>query len=284
MGYGFGADWTKVYSTENNADYYAVLSMLKKLYMSGDSCARSVFASYNFGLKDIESEMNGLERWIKEVAYDPAEKTFNCGYNEKGADRVRTLDTISWTISALGPSKLKQMGIDPFELIDYAERHFLVMNEVSGKEVEGFDFTDRAGRNGSTRLIWLEGTGIQTVAYQIMARYAKNLGLSEKAEEYRLKAVKYSDELEKTASAVKLGACALPYTSKRLAEKQVTFAFKGAWELPRGRNGGWVASVSSTVWRYYALCGFNPLNFEKEIVTKGIAISRAAGSHSNPKK
>ena len=264
MGYGWGPDWTKVFSTENNVDYYAVLSMLRELYISGDSRVREKFAKYNYGLNDIDSEMKGIERWMKEVAYNPEERSFNCGYNDKGAQTTRALDAISWTIAAFGPGKLQEMGIDPFYLMDYAESHFLVINDVMGERMEGFDFTDSAGRNNPTRMIWAEGTGFQTVAYQIMSRYAKSVGRKEKAEEYRLKAIKYSDEIERLSAAVQLVDGALPYTSKCLGEKDILFIFANEWEVPRGNKGQWVASVSSTVWRYYALCGFNPLAFNTE--------------------
>jgi len=267
MGYGCGGpDWSQVYSTENNVDYYAVLCMLKELYEMKDKEAMAIYEQRNYGLDDIEREMNGLERWMKEIAYNPREKAFYCGYNEKGAQATPALDTVGWTIAAFGPEKLHKMGIDPFCLMDYAESHFLVNSVISDELVEGFDFTDKEGRANPLRMVWMEGTGIQTVAYQIMSRYAASIGRDEKAEEYRLKAAKFSDQLEKAANAIKLTNYALPYTSKRAAEKEIIFVYAGEWELPRGNKGQWVASVSSTVWRYFALSGFNPLAFKTEIV------------------
>jgi hypothetical protein len=267
MGYGYQPpDWSLVYSTENNADYYAVLCMLKELYVTGDKDIRKVYEQRNYGLDVIEREMNGLERWMKDIAYNPLEKAFYCGYNEKGAQATPALDTVGWTIAAFGPEKLQKMGIDPFCLMDYAESHFLVKSNISGELVEGFDFTDREGRTNPLRLVWMEGTGIQAVAYQIMSRYAESIGRDGKAEEYRLKAAKFSDQLEKAANAIKLNNNALPYTSKRAAEKEVIFVYDGEWEVPRGNKGQWVASVSSTVWRYFAMSGFNPLAFNTDRV------------------
>jgi len=280
MGYGgWGPDWTKVYSTENNVDYYAVLSMLRDLYLSDNSRVKEIFYKYNYGLSDIESEMRGIERWMKEVAYNPEDKGFNGGFNEKGVQKTRALDTVAWTIASLGPEKLQDMDIDPFDLMDYAERHFLVISDVMGERVEGFDFTDPEGRKSVNRMIWVEGTGIQTVAYQVMSRYAKKMGRNDKAEEYRLKAMKYSDELEKISDTVKLIDNSLPYTSRCLGEKEVLYAYSTEWELPRGSSGQWVASVSSTAWRYYALCGFNPLSFNNERITYRVARS----NKENPK-
>lgn len=279
MGYGWGPDWSQVYSTENNVDYYGVLSMLRELYVSGNRDIRDVYARHNYSLADIDIEMKGVERWTKEVAYDTEKKTFYCGYNEKGPYDINALDTVGWTIAAFGPKKLQDMGIDPFYLMDHAEKNFLVNNVVGGELVEGFDFTDVEGRNNPARLVWLEGTGIHIVAYQIMSRYAKSLGRGEKSEEYRLKAVKFSDQLEKAAKAVQLIDNALPYTSKQFGEKEVMYAYFNEWELPRGHNGQWVASVSSTVWRYYALAGFNPLSFNSErVMYKLIKASRVEGA------
>lgn len=271
MGYGWGTDWSKVYSTENNIDYYAVLSMLNQLYFSGDSRVRNIFSKFGYGPGDIRTEIDGVERWFKEAAYSQKENAFYCGYNEKGADKTRALDNVSWMIDALGPQKLLDMDIDPFDLMEYAERRFLVINDVMGESVEGFDFTDPVGRRSTTRIIWFEGTGFQTVAYQVMARYAKKIGRKEKAEEYRLKALKFSNELDKASQLVNMSAGALPYTSKCLGEKEVMFAYCNEWELPRGHDGQWVASVSSTMWRYFVFCGFNPMSFNNSRVDYKIA-------------
>jgi hypothetical protein len=268
MGYGYQPpDWSQVYSTENNVDYYAVLSMLKELYFDGGKEARAVFEQRNYWPEEIDDEMSGVERWMKQVAYNPQEKAFYCGYNEKGVQETPALDTVGWTIAAFGPAKLRQIGIDPFFLMDYAESHFLINSSIAGESMEGFDFTDKEGRASTRRMIWIEGTGIQIVAYQIMSRYARTLGRDDKAEEYRMKAEKFSDQLEKASQAIKLTNNALPYASKRAAEKEVIFVYDGEWELPRGNKGQWVASVSSTVWRYFAMAGFNPLAFNAERVT-----------------
>jgi hypothetical protein len=276
MGYGYEPpDWSQVYSTENNVDYYAVLCMLKELYFAGGKDTRLVFEQRNYWPEEIDDEMNNVERWMKQVAYNPKEKAFYCGYNEKGVQETPALDTVGWTIAAFGPKKLQQMGIDPFLLMDYAESHFLINSSIAGESVEGFDFTDKEGRANTRRMIWMEGTGIQTVAYQVMSRYAQSVGRYDKTEEYRMKAEKFSDQLEKAAQVIKLTNFALPYTSKRAAEKEVIFVYDGEWELPRGNKGQWVASVSSTVWRYFAMSGFNPLAFNTDRVKYKIVSAKS---------
>jgi len=266
MGSGWGPDWSLVFSTENNVDYYAFLNMLNEIYVRGGKHVKGIYEGKNYGQEDMDVEMEGVKRWLKEVAYDADQKTFNCGYNEKGCDKMRALDTISWTIAALGPARLQEMGIHPFTLVDYAERKFSAFNTINGERVKGFDFTDINGRQKKMRLVWIEGTGQQIVAYQVMANYAERLGVAERVDEYRQKAVKYSVELEKISTLADLIDNALPYVAKRLGEKEVVFSFDYGWEIPRGNKGQWVASVSSTVWRYFALTAFNPLAFDKDTV------------------
>lgn len=274
MGFGWGPDWSVVYSTENNLDYYAVLTMIKQLYESGNSQIRNIFYRKSYTLKDIDSELEGIKRWLEEVAYDSKKKTFNCGYNEKGIDRTRALDTITWSISALGTDLLKELGINPFSLIDFAERKFLVANDIEEQRIRGFDFTDTEGRQRQLRMVWVEGTAQQILAYQAISRYCNKMGYTEKSKEYRKKAIKYSDELEKVSQLTQLIDSSLPYTCKRLGEKEIVFAFKEEWEIPRGKYGKWVASLAGTVWRYFALSGFNPLKFDTEAVSYKLFQSR----------
>jgi len=263
MGFGWGPDWSQVYSTENNVDYYAVLCLLKEIYSRGDHKVKNIYENKNLTPQAMATEMNGLDRWFKEVVYDPGKNAFHCGYNENGVDTTAALDTISWTIAALGPKKLDDMGINPFLLMNYAEKSFKVFNRIGEQKVEGFDFTNATGRKSPVRVIWIEGTGFQTVTYQLMARYAAKLGLAKKADEYLQKAVKYSDEMEKVSRAAHLIEYALPYVARRLGEKEILTTFNDDWEIPRGNKGQWVASSSSTAWRLFALMGFNPLEFDE---------------------
>lgn len=264
MGFGWGPDWSQIYSTENNVDYYAVLTMLTTLYERGDEKVKNIYLRKNFGPADLRQEREGVARWMKEVAYNIDEGYFNCGYNEHGPDKTRALDNIAWTLAAFGPERILAMGIDPFALVDFAEKHYQVSDTIAGERVEGFDFTDSVGRKKTVRMVWMEGTGLQTITYQVMAKYAASVGRDDKAAEYIEKSKKYSNELEKVSRLTKLMDHALPYTSKCPAEKEVILTFAYEWEVPRGHNGQWVSSVSSTIWRYFALTGFNPMVFDMD--------------------
>jgi len=92
------------------------------------------------------------------------------------------------------------------------------------------------------------------------------MGLKQRAEEYRLKAIRYSDEMEKVSVLTGLVDDALPYVARQLGEKEVIFTFDYGWEIPRGNKGQAVASVSSTMWRYFAASAFNPLVFDRDNV------------------
>ena len=267
MGFGWGPDWSKVYSTENNIDYYAALRQLEEIYYSGNAEAKSIFAKRNFGPKDINKELSGLTRWFKEVVYDPRQKYLLMGYNEKGPDRIPALDTVSWAITGIGPEGLAKMGIDPFKLMDFAEKHFKVTDYINGVRMDGYDFTSSNVRRNNVRMIWLEGTGFHTVCFQVMSKYAEKIGLKNKADEYRFRAIKFSEELERASILVNFMDSALPYTSKNPKEKEILITFTDEWEIPRGNDGQWVASASSTGWRYLALSGFNPMVFDKDNVS-----------------
>ncbi|MFC1500930.1 hypothetical protein ACFL58_00575 [Elusimicrobiota bacterium] len=266
MGFGWGADWSKVFSTENNVDYYAALIMMKEIYEKGGDKVRHIFKANDYGPKDMISEIVGLRRWLKQVIYDKENEYLTVGFNEHGVDRVAALDTVSWTIAALGPKTLKKMGIDPFKLMDFAERNFLVTDEISGVKVSGFDFTNTESRGRDLKMMWMEGTGFHIVAYQVMSDYADELGLYDLAKKYRKKAKIFSDELQYASVLVNFKDGALPYTSKKPKEKEIILTFKDEWEIPRGNKGQWVASSSSTGWRFLSLAAFNPLSFNHKTV------------------
>jgi len=173
MGSGWGPDWSRVYSTENCKDYYSILVILSRMYSQCSDKVRQVFIDKKFTDKEMNREMAGMERWFKEIAYNKETGGFNCGYNEDGLDTCKALDTISNSISVVGPEKLKKWGIDPFGLIEFAEKYLQVKDTIKGQSVEGFDFTvpEEIG-NKRRRVIWIEGTAQMVLAYKIMSQYS----------------------------------------------------------------------------------------------------------------
>ncbi len=269
MGYGWEPpDWSKVYSTENVVDHYAVLKMLKKLYNTGNEDIINDFKKAKYTVEDIDREMANIERWLVRLIYDKNKMSFNMGYNPNGVDRTDALDTVSWTIAAVTPERLAELGIDPFEMIKFADYNYFVSDFIDDAEVQGYDFTNEQGRRKGYRMIWFEGTNFHIVTLQIMSKYAKSVGEEELSEIYRQKAEDILTNVHKASNLIKLIDNALPYVSKKPKENEILTTFARDWEIPRGKDGNWVASSSSTGWFLIAASAFNPFDFDNSVSYK----------------
>ena len=267
MGYGWQPpDWSTVYSTENVIDYYAVLRMLKYIYNNSNKDIKPYFEKAKYSLKDIDEEMSNIERWLTKLIFDKKKKSFNMGYNANGLDRTDALDTVSWTIPAVTPKRLEELGISPFDMMQFAEDNYLVTDKIDDVEIKGYDFTNQQGRRKNYRMVWFEGTGFHVTALQAMSQYAKKTGEKELAQQYKNQAIEILSNMEKAANVINLIDKSLPYTSKRPTDKQIFTTFANEWEIPRGKNGTWVCSSSSTGWFLIATSAFNPLDFDTENV------------------
>lgn len=275
MGSGWGPDWTKTFSTENVVDDYALKKMLKEIYMTKDPKVRKIFEQCKYTLKDINREMSDTEKWLMLVVYDKNKKAFNVGYNENGIDTTDALDAVSWVISAISPEKLASMGVDPYQLMKFADNNFYFEDNVEGIKIKGYDFTNIKSREKNYRMIWLEGTGFHVVAMQRMAQYSHLIGYPKRAEYFQYKAEYFLNEMQKVSQLCTMVDGALPYTSKKLKDNQTLTTFKWEWEIPRGRNGQWVASASSTAWYIMAMSAFNPLEFDREHVLYKLFVKQA---------
>jgi hypothetical protein len=264
MGSGWGPDWSTVYSTENIIDNYAVLNWLEQIYQTASDKERRIFAIKGFGLKYIQAEKVRIKQWLLQVGFNREYQSFNCGYNEFGVDKTKALDTVSWSISGIGPAVLASWGIDPFKMVDFAEQNFQVYQEINGEPITGFDFTDEEYKDPNRpRIIWWEGTGQMIVMYQVMADYCRQLGDIERMVSCQRKAMQYLVEMDKMSRMARLPHGVLPYTSIQPKDTELINTFFYGWEIPRGRNGQWVTSLASTMWRLIASVGFNPLVSEQ---------------------
>lgn len=260
MGSGWGPDWSKVYSTENCIDYYSILNILLRVYDQGSDKVKALFQQAAFSREKIQQELAAVECWLKEVAYNKETGGFNIGFNQDGVDTAKGIDTVSNSLSVIGPQRLKQWGIDPFRLITFAEKYLLVKDEIKGQTISGFDFTVPAEmENHRRRLIWVEGTAQMVLAYKIMSKYCTSLGNKERALAYKEKAIFFAKELDKIAELADMPNKALPYTSYTPGDQEFMVTFKDEWEIPRGTDGKWVSSVASTAWRFFSLTYYNPM-------------------------
>lgn len=266
MGSGWGPDWSFVYSTENIIDYYAVLNWLEEVYTK-DFNAQKVFRQKDFDIDKIVSEKSCIEKWLVSVAFNSEYQSFNCGYNEQGVDKTKALDTVSWGIAALTPDKLLKWGMDPFKMVEFAERNFLVRQQVDEIEIEGFDFTSVEYKDPKrTPVIWWEGTGQMILMYQVMAEFCQRQGDIVNMNKFRRKALRYLQEMDKMSAIAQLPQGVLPYTSIQPKDKEIVNTFFYGWEIPRGNEGRWVSSLASSLWRIIGMTGFNPLVREQKTV------------------
>ncbi len=231
------------YSTEHNLDAYAFFGMLAEV--TGDERYR----------RAREKTL----AWLKKYAYSNKYGAVNRG---KGDATIAT-DTFTWSIAAIGPAKLVEMGFDPESILSFAEQHcgVKVNFQVPGGqklEVRGFDFS-KAQHLARGGVISTEWTSQMVVSYQVLARYFKAAGNLEKAGRYHEKANFYLNELQKmlitSPSRTGQGRGCLPYASSDNVDTG------HGWRTPNGSRTG---SVAGTAYGIFAGKRYNPFELTKK--------------------
>jgi len=232
---GPGVNW---YSTEHNLDAYALFSMLSKVT----------------GEKIYSRAADKTLAWLLNHTYDRPDLPVRRG---KGDSTIAT-DTYAWSIAALGPEKLIEMGMDPDKIMEFVEENCSVevnFAKPDGKNIKirGFDFAPErhTARGGVVSSEW---TAQMVVSYKMMEDfYAKKSNLG-KAQYYKKKAQRYLGELSNmiisSASPSGQGQGCLPYATQDHVDTG------HGWMTPKGSHTG---SVSGTVYTIFAYHGFNPL-------------------------
>ena len=226
------------YSTEHNLDAYALFAML-----------------YRITGKDVyRKESRSTLAWIKEHTYSKKDGGMKRG---KGDATIAT-DTFAWAIAAIGPATLAAEGMDPDDIMRYAEEECAVTASFTRPDgqtvtVAGFDFA-RARNKPRGGIISTEWTAQMVTAFQVMAAHYELLGDATKAAAYRKKASHYLGELDKmvisSPSPSGQGAGCLPYASQASADTG------HGWRTPSGSQTG---SVAGTAYTIFAKEGYNPL-------------------------
>lgn len=230
------------FSTEHNLDAYALFGMLHTI--TGQT-RYHLAAQRTLG-------------WLKNHAYNGSEPPINRG---KGDATIAT-DTFSWAICSLGPDILAEDGMDPEQIIQYAEDNCVVTVQYRRPEGEiveicGFDFSKytHLPRGGIVSTEW---TAQMVVAYKTMADFFTRQNRSEKADLYRQKANFYLNELNKmlicSPSKTGQGQGCLPYSSHPNADTG------HGWRTPKGNRTG---SLAATAYAIFASRGYNPLSFSQ---------------------
>ncbi len=229
------------YSTEHNLDAYAFFNMLFKV------TGKQIYGSAK------EKTLN----WLVLHTYDRGDVPVKRG---KGDSTIAT-DTYAWFIAAIGPQKLKDLGMNPDKIMEFVEENctvevnFIRPNGQSVK-IKGFDFAPQRhiARGGVVSSEW---TAQMIVSFKIMAEFYKESDPA-KALEYKNKAEMYLGELGNmlisSSSPSGQGEGCLPYATQDYVDTG------HGWMTPKGSHTG---SVSGTACALFAYYGFNPLELKE---------------------
>ncbi len=231
------------FATEHNLDAYAFFGMVHE---------KTQDERYKLAQKKILS-------WLKTYAMVPHGEDYAAPPLNRGrGDATIATDTFAWSLAALGPKGLNQIGMDPEEIMNFAEENcgiVVYFERPSGVvvEVKGFDFAKVAHmpRGGMVSPEW---TSQMVVSYQILSAYFSGRHSSAKADYYAEKARMYLDELNKliisSPSAKGQGEGCLPYATLEDADTG------HGWNTPLGTR---TCSVAGTAYMIMAMRQFNPL-------------------------
>ncbi len=230
------------FATEHNLDAYAFYRLLSRMT----------------GHERYQQAAERVLSWLQAHTYDRGEVPVQRG---KGDATVAT-DTYAWSIASIGPEKLSELGMDPQEIMAFAETQCgvevsYVRPEGAAVRVRGFDFAAQRhlARGGIVSPEW---TAQMVVSYQILSRYFASRNEAAKAALYAEKASAYLNELAKmvisSPSPSGQGQGCLPYASEQSVDTG------HGWVTPKGKATGSVAGTAYTLFAYY---GYNPLQFSE---------------------
>lgn len=236
------------FATEHNLDAYAFFGMVY---------ATTKDEKYNMA-------QNKILFWLQEYAMIPHAKDYQTPPVNRGrGDSTVATDTFAWSIAAIGPKKLAEMGMDPEQIMQFAEEYCAVEVEYQRPagavvKAQGFDFSREThlARGG---LISPEWTSQMIISFKKLSQYFLEVGEKEKALLYYNKAEFYLDELNKliisSPSARGQGDACLPYATLEDADTG------HGWNTPLGDR---TCSVAGTAYMILAIQDFNPLMFEEK--------------------
>jgi len=230
------------YATEHNLDAYAFFNMLYKLTQKP-------------AYKDARDK---VMHWLLKHTYDKGEIPIKRG---KGDSTIAT-DTYAWSIAAIGPDKLFEVGMNPDRIMEFAEENCSVevcFRRPQGQEtrLKGFDFAPQrhVARGGVVSSEW---TAQMVMSFNIMADYYFKKGMVAKARSYKLKADTYLSELVNliisSPSPSGQGESCLPYATQDFVDTG------HGWMTPKGNSTGSVSATAYTLFAYYR---YNPLELKE---------------------
>jgi hypothetical protein len=232
---GPGISW---YASEHNLDAYAFFNMFYEIT----------------GNQRYKKSAQKVLGWLLEHTYDRPDVPIRRG---KGDSTIAT-DTYAWSIAALGPMTLEELGMRVDDIIKFAEDNCYVEVNFSRPDgnsirVGGFDFA--AQRNlARGGVISCEWTAQMILSFKILAEFYQERQMSEVARTYQDKAQDYLWQLSRmiisSPSPSGQGRGCLPYASNDNVDTG------HGWITPKGSSTGSVAATTYTLFAYY---GWNPL-------------------------
>lgn len=228
------------FATEHNLDAYAFFNMLFELTKE----------------EKYKEASDKLLNWLRLHTYDRGDIPIIRG---KGDSTIAT-DTYAWSVAAIGPAKLEELGMNPDKIIEFAETHCAVEVEYRRPEgtkvkVKGFDFTP-AKNIARCGIVSPEWSAQMVLAYKIMAKFYHQKDMIAKARFYEQKADDYFSQITKliisSPSPSGEGEGCLPYATQDFVDTG------HGWMTPKGATTGSVTGTTYTIFAYY---GYNPLEF-----------------------
>lgn len=237
-----GGPTVEWFSTEHNLDAYAFFNMLYQAT----------------GKTNYAQARDKVLNWLVKHTYAKDGIPVKRG---KGDSTIAT-DTYAWSIAAIGPAKLQELGMDPDKIMEFAEQNCSV--EVSYArpaggviKVKGFDFAPQknVARGGVVSCEW---TAQMVLSFRIMADFYQKKNMPLKASAYNRKADAYmlglASMLIYSPSPSGQGGNCLPYASQGNTDTG------HGWATPKGTNTGSVAGTAYTIFAYYK---YNPLELKQ---------------------
>lgn len=229
------------YSTEHNLDAYAFLTMLHKIT----------------GKLEYKQAADKLINWFALHIYDKTDVPIRRG---KGDSTIAT-DTYAWSVAAMGPQRLKDLGMDPEQILEFVETNCAIEVDYQRPEgrivkVKGFDFAPQRhlARGG---VVCSEWTAQMVVAFKIMADYYRRQNEWTKADVFEQKARMYLDSLAKmiisSPSPSGQGESCLSYATQDNVDTG------HGWITAKGK---WTGSVAGTAYMLLAYYNYNPLELD----------------------
>jgi hypothetical protein len=230
------------YSTEHNLDAYAFFNMLYQI------THKEQYA------KAREKVLN----WLVTHTYDKMDIPIKRG---KGDSTIAT-DTYAWSIAAIGPERLDKLGMNPEQIIAFAEQNCAaevsyVRPDGQSVKIKGFDFAAQ-GHIARGGVVSSEWTAQMIISFRIMADFYNKKKMIAKAESYETKAQEYlvglGNMIISSPSPSGQGESCLPYATQDFVDTG------HGWMTPKGSSTGSVAATAYTLFAYY---NYNPLELKE---------------------